>query len=139
MRDFREKLAFRLDYGEILLVFRCHHALEHDPAIRDIVVNRQINPAETAVGNRAHNFVLIRHDIAGFQARRRLIRRANLLITHYCIARILRCDVRQVHHAVGDGASTVRSRSLPAKVLQRFPVRGHRRIWCLGAGLGRHA
>ena len=139
MRDFREELAFRLDYGEILLVFRCHHALEHDPTIRDIVVNRQVNPAEPAVGNRAHDLVLIRHDIAGFQARRRLIRRSNLLITHYCIARILRCDVRQVHHAVGDSASAVCIRSPPAEVLQRFPVRGHRRIWRLGAGLGRRA
>ena len=74
--DLGEELPFghrdRLRLG----VTRMHQTLEHHRAVVDVRVERQVDPAEAAVGDAALDLVLVDHHVARTQLRQKGIRAA---------------------------------------------------------------
>ena len=67
MRQFGEDLPFGHGHFLGLGLVRVEQAFEHDPTIGDVVVDRQVDPAHAAVGERPADLVLVGHQIAGPQ------------------------------------------------------------------------
>ena len=94
------------------------------------MVISQVNPAQTAVGNNAQNFVLTCHDIAG-----RKLRRGNLLLcgVDERRRRVARHDERQARHAVGHLAVGALGRTPLAESIDGRAPRALRGILLLAA------
>ena len=62
--DLGEEAALGDRRGHRVLVAGVQQALEHHPPVGDRAVDRQIDPAQAAVGEAAHHLVLPVHDVA---------------------------------------------------------------------------
>ena len=67
MFDPGEELAFGDSRSNGIGVVFVEQTLKHDPPIRNRLVLAQVDPTHTAVGHRPENFVLVRHQVAGFE------------------------------------------------------------------------
>ena len=82
-------------------------ALEHDPAVGDVVVDGDIDPAHAAVREAALDLVLIGDDVTGLQlglgeaAVGVVDFLCDLLRRHECCRRVARADVWQLDQALG--------------------------------------
>ena len=62
-----EELAFGDGDRLRLLSARLEQTLEYHPPIAHVAIDRQIDPADAAVGDAALNLVLVGHQLAGLQ------------------------------------------------------------------------
>jgi hypothetical protein len=67
MLDLGKELLLYDRYGQRIFVAGIQQALQYDPAIRDVAVFRQIDPAQTAMRQAADYLVLVGHKLAGLQ------------------------------------------------------------------------
>ena len=134
MRDLRQELPLGLHHGEVAFAGGGHHALEHDPAVGDVVVLRQVDPAQATVGDGPGDLVLAGHQVAGRQRGGGLAGRRDLLRAHDRVARVGRRDERQLHHALGDGAALAGAAAAFAERVQGAAVRFRGRVDAGGRG-----
>src|SRR5689334_12410452 len=78
MLDPRERENLRLGHGHRLGIAGVEQALEHHPAVFDVAVGRQVDPAEAAVRYRALNFVLAADDFTARKLGNKRVSRATL-------------------------------------------------------------
>ena len=67
--DLGQELALGHGSGHRIRIAGVQQALEHHPAVADIVVPGQVDPAEPAVRQAAEHLVLPRHQVSGLQLR----------------------------------------------------------------------
>ena len=74
VHDLGEKLPFGHCDGLCLGVTGVHQTLENHRTVVDVVVDRQVDPAQTSVRDAALHLVLPGHDISGIQLGQKRIR-----------------------------------------------------------------
>jgi hypothetical protein len=67
MLDLGKELLLYDRYGQRIFVAGIQQALQYDPAIRDVVIFCEIDPAESAMGQAADYLVLVGYQLAGLQ------------------------------------------------------------------------
>ncbi|MEX3650629.1 hypothetical protein ABFW11_34580, partial [Mycolicibacterium porcinum] len=81
MVHHREELAFGDSDRLSLLPTGLQQAFEHHPSVADVAVDRQIDPADTAVCDTALDLVLAGDQLTGLQLRREREQRPSSLPT----------------------------------------------------------
>src|SRR5699024_11021367 len=120
--DVREEGAFGVGDGAFVLVLGRHQALEDDVAVRDVVVGRDVDPSQAAVGDGAQDFVLSCDEVPGLQRGRVDALRDRVAGVNDRFFGDGGCDERQVDHAVGDVLALARRATQLAEGGERLPA-----------------
>src|SRR5699024_6683913 len=120
--DVREEGAFGVGDGAFVLVLGRHQALEDDVAVRDVVVGRDVDPSQAAVGDGAQDVVLSCDEVPGLQRGRVDALRDRVAGVNDRFFGDGGCDERQVDHAVGDVLALARRATQRAEGGERLPA-----------------